>query len=428
MNRFRFLRRLSLSLGRIMDEELAFVLEGALKTMSHLNSLTIHKAEDLLLSRKRLRLVISRIPTLRHLELYNAQKLTCRLVKDLHVGLKSLRLGYGQLARPSGGVSPFLETVDEQQVQQYHPVSLCKQVAPTLEELFIARGMGGYPLPDDSVTYPHMRKLMLEDDLPNASAYIRKFPNLTYLSVTSNYGVNGSFADYSEEYLLCRQNNITEHLRGITWKHLRTYQGQLLGLYLIAPLCPIERLIFKQTVDRSSLSLLRPVLDTAKPTHLDITFLGNPLGPSPLEIPAVLREPVCASLESLKISITLDRADRDSDIGVCTESLLSSLASLPLSSLHLTIVTGGLVDPTRPTIESDPKDPEGVIVTYVPYPLVPVERSLDVFESLTYAQKVADAVSTIQDVTIRVCGPREKHARGTRLRRGRDGAMETARL
>ena len=318
-SRFRFLQRLTLSVG-LIDEELAFILRGAFRRMSHLHTLTIYRAEKLLRSRDDLRVAIARIQSLRHLEIRGAEKLACKLVKNLRVGLKSLRLRYSQYARHEDDdvTVPFFFTVNREELWSYHPIKVCKQIASTLEELDIEWGEGRHFRPSDhSTVYPHVRRLVLEEDFPWASPYIRKFPNLTHLSVTSNDPVDHRFARRVERYLICRQRNTTEHLNSQAWKNLQEYEGQLLGLYLLAPIRRIPRLIFTSTVDRWTIALLGEVLNSANPSYLDIDFSGSPLGSSAHDMPTLLREPGCASLESLKMAITLDRKDRNSDIGLC---------------------------------------------------------------------------------------------------------------
>ena len=95
--------------------------------------------------------------------------------------------------------------------------------------------------------------------------------------------------------------------------------------------------------------------------------------------------------------------------------------------MHLPVEAGPRVNPTQPLIETDPEDPDGIVINHVPYPLVLAERSLDEFEPLAYARKVADSVPTIQDVSIQVRGPRGKKERKACLRRD-DGTKDMAML
>ncbi|KAI0757173.1 hypothetical protein C8Q80DRAFT_81954 [Daedaleopsis nitida] len=278
--------------------------------------------------------------------------------------------------------------------------------------------------------YPKLRKLHLTDSSPRAMPYVvSKFPSITHLSVNPCRRDWSSFEDDFNEYQQLREENMLDQIEdNQTWKRLHEFRGDLLGLYLMAPICQIPRLIL-QGVDQEHLQVLGPILDTAKPEYLELDVYGDLFGPSEQDIPALLRLPGRASLTGLSLFVEIRKADHLSDMAVSMGTVLESLTALPLESIQFSLYARDDLDLTpRRTMHfaPDPNKPDGLIARlsppHTPSPLLPVERSLDRFDPSQYATQLADAVPTIKAVDIDVYGPRTRK-RTMRSRRGENGTM-----
>ena len=326
--RFRYLRALTLDTG-LLHESAARGLVVILRRMAHLTALSLANAQDLLRSARDLPDALAGLPALRTLSIANADRRACELLRALPPGatrLTALRLEFGYVGED---MEIFYETIDPDDLPDFHPVALCAAVAPTLERLSVAYcNTAGTEMwgPAAPVVYPRMRTLELQDEWPLMRPYIRAFPNLVRLTIRSNreeYGEDlSSMADWFDEN---RQVNMEDQLVNAQWHHLEEYDGAVIGLYLAGLPCRIPR-VKLWLVEEEHLPLLDPILTDAKPTELDMRVRGLLLDlDAPKSILSSLRQDGCASLTALRLNLDICNKDRHKDV---VQALVCPVAAL----------------------------------------------------------------------------------------------------
>lgn len=178
------------------------------------------------------------------------------------------------------------ETIDSEDLRDYHPTVLVAAVAPTLESLSLSylniefeTWMLWDPPLRPAVVSPNLTRLELQDEWPVLGPYIRAFPNLTHISMRPHRDLH----DYAEGVLghdlaaeEHRQANVVDQLvdEQSKWVHLQEFSGNPIGLYLAGLLCRIPRINLEPIEDQDVIHVLDPVLSSARPTELDVAVRG----------------------------------------------------------------------------------------------------------------------------------------------------------
>ncbi|TBU64890.1 hypothetical protein BD310DRAFT_972399 [Dichomitus squalens] len=418
--RFRYLRQLTLIMDR-PSQAVAKKFVYVLKRMAHLESLHLSADDEFLNGHPDLCDAISGLASLRRLHADDAGKLACDMLKRSCSKLVSLYLNFGMVPSFPGDRYGefFYNTLDPEDLPDYHPVSVLAAFAPTLEEL-IVEYEGNVRLPHQPhAVYPRLRKLHLKDDYPFLRPYIDAFPNLTHITLhTSHCELSVPYEDHEEVFWEIRSRNEGDQLVNGSWQHLEEYRGPVLELYLLGLTCPVPHLYFPRIADQD-LEFLPDVVDSARPVELRMNIRGDPFGDTEDELPAVLRRPGCSFLRKLVLRVEIPPEYEESDIQISMDNLLPSLQTLALHHFELTLEPNRLLNPTprrgRPRLTL----PDGSLEPPItPAPLFPVEHSLEEFNPLDYAQRVFEAVPFMKEALVVVGGPRAAARRVTRLERG----------
>ncbi|KAI0757174.1 hypothetical protein C8Q80DRAFT_81943 [Daedaleopsis nitida] len=421
---FRYFRALILSTG-LLHETTARDLVVILRRASHLESLVLLYTPDFLRSDPELADAIAGIQSLRHLEVHEVTGSACELLRAMRAPLVSLKLTFGYVL-VEGVPEVFYESIDPDELPEYHPVALLTSVAPTLEALSVTyRNTAGTEMwgPAAPTVYPHLATLELQDEWPLMRPYIRAFPNVRALTIESNraeYEAElGSMLEWFEEN---RQVNMEDQLVNARWDHLEEYSGAVIGLYLAGVACRIPR-VKLLLVEDEHLDLLGPVLDDAKPVQLDVTVRGLLFDNTERSICTVLRRDGCASLTRLSLTVQVCIQDRDRLVQNSLDNLLAALQVLPLEYFELKLELSDDLDKIhrRPSLLTDEGHAsEEVYVEYSPPlgyvpPLFPVEHSLEDLDPLVYGQRILAGVPALKRVSIEIEHPRNNPQRVLQL-------------
>nr|VWO98448.1 Histone acetyltransferase type B catalytic subunit (EC [Ganoderma boninense] len=241
------------------------------------------------------------------------------------------------------------DLLDSDQWLQYHPTKLLAHFAETLEELYCMAWYTNQEAVYPVTVYPKMRKLAIElHDLPlRIDSFIRAFPNLTDLYVTTEY--HGEL--YSEDIEVSHSQNVAHQLGNVascgTWAHLERFHGRLFDLYALGLTCHISRVVIVSALeDGPHTDMLRKMLRYAKPSHLKLEGItGAMLGGASRGFISMLRHASASNLVNLNVDICFRKDDREKDLTGTMEDLFSALSRLPLKFLKLRFYTHDL-DPT----------------------------------------------------------------------------------
>ncbi|KAI0361811.1 hypothetical protein OH77DRAFT_1390256 [Trametes cingulata] len=424
--RLRHLRKLAIvpgDISRQTSKALAVVLEDA----TNLEELTFHSSESILSAHHKIPRALSRIKSLRRLTLLDAGKVTCQSLRQIAVPLEYLKLTYG-----FDDLLTLRQALQPAEEQQYHPVVLCAGVAASLKELCIEDWERDIPLLSHDVVYPNLQHLTLTDDFPLVRPYIRCFPNLNHLTVRmAAVDLKSELWDRMDSLQHHRELNVLDQLRYGTWRHLKLFNGGILELFLLGLTCHIEHLSFHGSVERWESELLGPILDGAKPQTLELLRInGDLLDPEESQLLAALREHAAASVTRLSLHINLTKRDRELDMQDLMEKLFDVLACFHLESLRIAIHTDRYLDPTPtafPSFLPDPDDPDGcrfgTPIPPTPHPFMLAEISLERFDHMDFAQRIAAAVPTVKSAVVVVQGPRSAGTRVADMRRLENGEV-----
>ncbi|KAL1943338.1 hypothetical protein VTO73DRAFT_4413 [Trametes versicolor] len=222
---------------------------------------------------------------------------------------------------------------------QYHPAVLLANSRLTLRDLECERWYT-HPeiMPDPGIVYPEMRRLrMASASMPLTLPFVRAYPNLSYLSIHTGESDDGHcYASDIQGYADHRRKNmLAQAPLGCSWAELGEYSGSLVDFYLLGLVCPVGRVELR-ALHRNHRYMLGPALSCARPRRL--VLHGWPgLLESPPDVFAALQGEAGSRLEHLSLDARLDGKDRDVDVSIILEGLMSSLAHAPLRSLEVTI-------------------------------------------------------------------------------------------
>ncbi|RPD56434.1 hypothetical protein L227DRAFT_531975 [Lentinus tigrinus ALCF2SS1-6] len=404
--------------------------------LTRLESLRLPAAEDTLASEPSLVVAFASLTSLRHLDLFWVHGHTMDLLANMRSSLKSLTITFLSVWPHEDSI--FWDNIKDDVWLNCHPVPFLRQHMSSLQKLHMCIWhtfpqyetilVRGYPqLPAYPQVYPNMRSLEIERcNFALCLPYIRGFPNLMHLSMKTDHAWDLDATD-SRDTARTLRNHRAENVRSqmdsrTTWEHLEDFTGTVVDLYMFGLVCPIPRVELTDRLERKScnLPLLADVLSYAQPVHLklegDGTLLSDPASET-LALPDLLRTRGGSRMENLDVTFRLDKSDEDLDVGAALEYFAASLEGTPLRRLSLKLWERFS---TRPCLHPVPPD------LAIPHPasssaLAPrrmAEISLDALDVEAYAQRISDAIPSLDDMSIRIARPRKYGDRAATYTKG----------
>ncbi|OJT12607.1 hypothetical protein TRAPUB_10848 [Trametes pubescens] len=335
-SRMRHFRDLALRMDEKMPRPVARQLAEILGRSTHLDTLTLTEAEPILQSHDpAIATAIASLTSLRTLVLCGAEELSRNMMLMLQSPLEEVRFEYD----PHGD-APFDEMLEPDELPQYHPLFLCQNFAASLRDLDcrFASPHTGFTYPQLPM-YPNLCCLTLQDDWPVLRPWIASCPNLTELSSTTHHEVwvaedEDDDQDINPEWEELRQRNLDDQVAHGTWTHLEEYSGNVVPLYILGLTCRIPSITIDEDVKSHHVGMLRTILAEAKPKSLGMCMTGSldDLGDSEYGIAALLMLEGCSEIETLELSLDLQRWDTFDFQGL-TVHLLDALPHLPALKL-----------------------------------------------------------------------------------------------
>ncbi|KAI0672586.1 hypothetical protein C8Q78DRAFT_1078101 [Trametes maxima] len=399
---FTTVRSLSLFLPTLTAEASSELI-GALPFMANLSFLRLTNGEALLECHPGLADAFAALTSVREFRMDAVGDLGLNMLKSFKSPLVRVSLNFLRLFEEDETFEEgFFEQLDEDEWPQYHPVELLSCVAATLEEL---DGDHWYTTadttPDPIYVYPNMRKLSLRDaSFPRIMPYIRAYPHLTSLAYhmdSPGCTIDLPVAlDNIRHYSSQRRLNESEQASaGLTWERLETFNGGLLGLYLLGLTCPIDSLVLDPLHPDLTYQFL-PVMLQARPRNLTLNDLPGQLSGARDDAFSAFNGAGSSRLENLTIKAEVPN-NRYFDVAASLEGLLSSLSRSALREFNLTInfVASNSRPPNRPQAHGSAN-----------VPLRFAERLAENFDLETYTHRFLCALPTVQRLRIALEGPR----------------------
>ena len=276
-----------------------------------LETLRLPHGDNILIQHDGLATAFAQLTSLRHLHIGIAYELSLRMVRDLKSKLVSLSINWA--------VEDMIwDILPDHTHKEYHPVPFLANHSSSLQEL---KSSAWYPIdvrPTSDVVYPNMRRFSAELlDYPVIVPLINAYPNLSSIYLMTSYHAGYELTPTSwDSFRRHHNSNLAGQSQApaCVWPHLRSFTGDLIDLYLLAPTCRIPRVWVTGDVSSSDfhLEILRTTLALARPTQLKIRgatagFLGN----EQQGLIAVLRSPACSGLQALELDVMFWKDDRE---------------------------------------------------------------------------------------------------------------------
>ncbi|RPD56432.1 hypothetical protein L227DRAFT_656263 [Lentinus tigrinus ALCF2SS1-6] len=404
--RARYVRTLRLDVTQTLSPKDLHALEDTIAQMTQLEHLLIDEGEEFLESFPSLGNALANLTTLRQLHVWYAGSLTCNFLKATKSNLVSISLGW------MGSDEDWFaeQDMDDEEWSTLHPVPLLAKWCSSLEELNCECWYTASKLPTFTDVYPSMRCLKVErDDFPLSAPYIRAYPNLARLSVSTDHVEDLKYPEDRQRLHEHRIRNIRDQEAEDgpgTWQHLEEYVGSLADLYLLGLTCHIPRVMFSAEMSDLDLELLSAVLACANPKHLNVEGDGALLAHSSHSLPVILREPDLSRLESLVLRIHIRQEHEELDVGAALDALGSALAQLPLRRLRLCIVS--CLDPTPSGFCMSRRQRE-LIIQQAPF--AHAESTLRDWDVDAFMHGLRDALPSLTDAKVDILGPRGSNRR-----------------
>ncbi|TBU46910.1 hypothetical protein BD309DRAFT_857216 [Dichomitus squalens] len=354
-----------LSVSYLSADTSAFLLD-ILSHSSRLRTLWLTAPELLFQTHTDLPATIASLRSLRSLHIIHAHEFTVELLRTLQSDLVSLSVNF---LSEYGDGSTFWDTTDPSQWCDYHPVPLLQSVASTLVDLHCEvwhsnpGPLYGFTIPTYAQVYPRMRRLTIElCDYSVCLPFIRGFPGLSYLSVSTDHydefkhnGFTDAFREHREANIRSQRNSTT------TWQHLEEFSGSLIDLYILGLTCHIARLSLIRPNDARHLELLHDI-----------------------------------------IHVALEDAQADTDFLPALEELTAALERLPIRRLRIQVQhLFCFTPPPESLLRAGPQD------SSPPPALCAAELSLEEWDiNCAWVQRLAHVVPTLEDAVISVSRPR----------------------
>ncbi|KAM5542688.1 hypothetical protein V8D89_003649 [Ganoderma adspersum] len=387
LSRCRYLRKLEIS-SCFLEQDIVQELFETLPLLVNIEYLRLIEVEELLDLHPDLTPAFGSLTSLRHIDFTGVKGKACSLLLRLHSPLVSANVSF-----ISDDDLKLWDYLDDDEWEGCHPAMLLDNFVSTLEEL---QCVAWYTIPDPgpdetlipALVYPNMRKLSIElHHFPlRIDPFIRAFPNLVDLYINTDY--HGG--RYSEDIRDSHDTNVAQQLDPVnscgTWAQLEHFRGCLFDLYAIGLTSHIRRVtIVDRLDDGPRTDMLATVLRYARPLHLKLEGITSTmLGDTERGFISMLHHTSASSLLNLDVCVYFGKDDREKDLSLVINNLMSALAGLPLKFLELRFETHGL----DPTLE-EPGDFERMIAHCkglpeppepVPAPLTPAELSLETLD------------------------------------------------
>ncbi|KAM5542694.1 hypothetical protein V8D89_003655 [Ganoderma adspersum] len=378
----QYLRQLELQ-SFFMETDVIQELVETLPLLTSIEYLRLVEAEELLELHTALTPAFCTLTTLQHIDFSAAKNKTCTLLLGLHAPLISADIDF-----LANGDQRLWDHLDSNNWNQYHPTMLLKNFALTLEELQCFAWYTNQDALIPAQVYPNMHKLSIElHHFPiQIDAFIRAFPNLTEFRIMTEYhGGSMEVPDLAAMHEthatnVATQQRATNSCR--TWAHLEHFQGCLVDLYtigLISRICCVT--IVDALGDSPQMDMLMRMLHYTWLLHLKVdAIMSTFLGDANRGFISMLRDASVSNLINLDVCVYFDEEDRDKDLSVVIDTLISVLSRLPLKFLELGFMTSYLnLTPPKPSaLDCLVQHQQGLpaLPTPLPAPFSPAELSL----------------------------------------------------
>ncbi|KAI0778530.1 hypothetical protein BD413DRAFT_609128 [Trametes elegans] len=353
-------------------------------TFRSLVSLRLDNAEMLLRSHSHLANGFAHLTSLTSLTITQAGLESIKMVKVLRSHLRVLVLKYEETFDP-----------DVHTAALFHPVLALQKFRRTLETLAIHGFEADLPRNDLCAQFPNMQELILDSpDSPLLAPYIKAFPNLRNLSITTGFAdklTPGNLQVEAEFYEPVRLTNRADQLTTGSWTKLETVTGTVPDIYIAGFTCPIE-VLYLNVCKHDPFDMVLSILRDAVVNRLRL-FVTPRRAFEEDGLPMVFRGLSHSILELLALNIRLCGDVDEYDERPCivdteaTNRLLVSLASLSIQKLEIQLrcecVTGKGPHAPRP-----PSRPCG-------------GENLADFDCEAYARRALATVPAVQSVDVR---------------------------
>ncbi|KAI0362949.1 hypothetical protein BV20DRAFT_984110 [Pilatotrama ljubarskyi] len=351
--------------------------------------LIIEDAEDLLASRKGLASAFALLVNVTHLELIDAGKRACALLRASHAKLTSVNLA----------MIPFEDDLDDDEDED--PITLLSNFQETLEVVH-GQDIETSCIEDLSVRYsqryPKVKELVLQDaDIPFTVQYVRAFPNVSALRLRTAPEFYARMVGQDPRgFWKCRKVNIAQQKELGCWPSLRYCDTTLGTLYVLGLQCPVHDVRILGDV-MGDAHMLKSVLTDTHPTILTLhQFYLDMLGSEGFA--SVLRGPAVHQVRTLEITLVLDKnSGNDKDVEKSLNAMVDALRPLQIRAFGLTLACNFAGPSTQET---------GIPASRVS--LTPAEVFLRDLNLDDLARRIRTAVSSLDDVAVSMVAHRTR--------------------
>ncbi|KAI1789247.1 hypothetical protein LXA43DRAFT_1021900 [Ganoderma leucocontextum] len=309
------------------------------------------------------------------------------------------------------------EPVDLSLAASSHPIVMLERSASTLEVLAYNCLFDRNPeliFSSPRVIYPKLHTLtLLDSSTPNPIPFINSCPNFAHIFVESTLAREGGAMHQLQREVNLGLQRPSKDGRPFGWKHLQTFTGHVVDLWVLGLACRIPRLCLEDVPSEHPPLALTDVLAYARPTLLTITFDNHPFIDILAGFLEALRSDGVSGLRSLAFMIDLMAGDRDLDVGHALINLESALVGLQLSSLAFSVRDVALAPEnasspaegtnahfTHGTQPAETTQRAGYDSGQSAPPLSLAERTLNDFDVQAFVHRLLAAIPTIQNAMV----------------------------
>ncbi|KAI0742611.1 hypothetical protein C8Q80DRAFT_1108124 [Daedaleopsis nitida] len=330
--RFTFLRQGLVIATNHLPPDAAGSLVELLSKVSHMETLALLDANQVLASDPRLPDAFASLTCLKRLRISAAQD-----GDNTDYIVYMLRRMKSPLASVTLDIPSALQrwSYGRLNCELNDPIGLLRNCASTLTEL----SGTNLEVRRHSVTYPQLRRLRIEFGLiPDISPYIMSFPNVTSLHVSC-----GAIFDSRTLPSFWMMNDDSQQRYGC-WSGLEELGGNLEDIYILALRCPVTTLRVSARHPDCDLHLLTDILTRTRPANLRLELSSATLRPdATIDIASVFQESDAANyIRELELRISFSRNALMGDLHALLDRMVKAVEALPLASFRVHFDTESL--------------------------------------------------------------------------------------
>ncbi|KAI0352432.1 hypothetical protein OH77DRAFT_1497914 [Trametes cingulata] len=403
--RFRFLNNFHITTGLLSQAEAAAFEEFVLRFASHMKitHLNIERAEEFFESSPGLSSALSLLTEVKYLRVAEIGQRSNIFLQQLRSQLVSANLT--MIPRPirhDEDDEDSDEDDDDDDSSIRNPILQLRNSQETLTSLTVTHGDTDCDIGElFKECYPNVKYLILyANELPYTMHYARAFPNVEMLTMQCAERELAELGNKVDEYVDQRHVNKIEQIAEGSWKSLKAVYGTLIDHFLLAALCPVERLHIKGPF--MDTRMFRSVLLTTTPAYVDFDGFDLDLFYD-ADFKRITRGHFVQSIRCLEMTLMLGGLLEPEDVRIpgALDILLEGISQMQsLRSFGLNLMCFSLLP-----------GPEGLVIAAPDagsVPLTCAEKYLQDLDLNGLIARIREAVPTLQSAVVTLSGHRAR--------------------